>query len=148
MIVIRREGKPPLTLKSGGEPYELLILSACLLWSIAALTGITNIPSNSTKSIPVWGVYAFFAFLGLGSTAALAGVAAERLFARIEGFYLEAGAQCALVGLSLGYSIWAATSTGRPALSFVLLLGVIWGGGGWRIWRITRDLRGPKEPST
>lgn len=145
--MIRREGKPPVTLKSGGEPYEIGMLLACFLWGVAVLTGFNQRPPSSTRDLPMWGVYLFFALLTCGSALALAGVVAERVFARLEGFYVERAAQCALVGLSMGYSVWSLSVLGRAAVGFVLLLAVIWGAGSWRIWRITRDLRPTKEPA-
>lgn len=134
-------------LKSGAEPYEVLMLLACFLWSVSALTGLAIVPSNTTRDLPLWGVYVFFAGLGLGSGLALAGIVAERLFLKLEGFQVERAAQCALVGLSIGYSIWAVSQLGRTAIAFVLLLAVIWGGGAIRIWRITKDLKAALEPA-
>lgn len=134
-------------LKSGAEPYEVLMLLACCLWSVSALVGLAIVPSTTTRDLPLWGVYMFFAGLGLGSGLALSGIAAERVYLKLSGFHVERAAQCALVGLSIGYSIWAVSQLGRASVAFVLLLAVIWGGGAFRIWRITRDLRAAQEPA-
>lgn len=145
--MIRREGKPPVMLKSGAEPYEIGMLLACLLWGAAVMTGLNQRPPSSTRDLPLWGVYLFFALLAAGSALALAGVVAERVFAKLVGFYVERAAQCALVGLSVCYSVWSLSVLGRAAVGFVLLLAVIWGAGAWRIWRITTDLKKTKEPA-
>jgi len=144
--VIRRAGKPPVTLKSGAEPYEIGILLVCLIWGIAALVGLTS--GSSTRELPDWGVHLFFATLATGSALALAGVALERVFLELSGFYLERAGQCALVGLSISYTVWTVSTFGARAISFALFLAVIWVCGAIRIWEITRDLRdAAKEPS-
>lgn len=132
-------------LKSGAEPYQVLMMMACFLWSTAALIGLAKIPSNSTQGLPLWSIYVFFVGLGVGSGLALSGIVAERAYLKLGGFHVERAAQCALVGLSIGYSIWAWSQLGRAAVAFVLLLAVIWGGGAFRIWRITKDLRAVRK---
>lgn len=139
--MIRRAGKPPVTLKSGAEPYEIGILLVCLLWGVFALTGVARLTSNSTRQLPTWGVYLFFSTLAVGSALALGGVIAERVFLKLAGFQVERAGQCALVGLSISYSVWTWTAFGRSSVSFILFLAVIWGAGAFRVWRITRDLR-------
>lgn len=148
MIVIRRQGKPPVTLKSGAEPYEIGILLVCLIWGTVALAGLGRVSSNSTRELPTWGVYLFFGSLAAGSALALAGVVTERVLLKLHGFYLELAGQCALVGLALAYTVWTVTAFGARALSFGLFLAVIWGGGSYRIWRITRDLKNAAKETT
>lgn len=140
MIVIRREGKPPVTLKTGAEPYEIGILLVCLIWGVAALAGLGKVSTNSTRELPTWGTYLFFATLAAGSALTLAGVVTERVFLKLAGFYLERAGQYALVGLSLAYTVWTLAAFAVRATSFALFLAVIWGCGSYRIWRITRDL--------
>ena len=144
MIVIRRQGKPPVTLKSGAEPYQIGILLVCLIWGTVALSGLSRVSSNATRDLPTWGVYLFFAALVVGSGLALVGVLTERVLLKLQGFYLELAGQCALVGLSLAYTVWTVTAFGGRAVSFALFLAVIWGGGSYRIWRISRDLSNAK----
>jgi hypothetical protein len=141
VIVIRREGLPPVTLKSGFEPFQICFLVAFALWGTTAMLALNKVSSETVKPLPQWGIYLFFAGLTGGSALAIAGVVYERRFAMLRGFYVERAGLIALTGLSAGYIVWAAAAFGWQSAGIVYILGAIFSGSLWRIVRITRDLR-------
>lgn len=141
MIVIRREGLPPVTLKSGFEPYQVCFSIAFMLWGGTALSALNKVSGGTVEPLPRWGIYLFFAGLTAGSALSLLGVFYERRFAKLRGFYVERAGLIALSGLSSGYIVWAVAAFGWQAAGIVYILGAIFSGSLWRIVRITRDLR-------
>lgn len=140
MLVIR-EGKPPVEMRTGDEPFEVLILSTFALWGIYGIVSLSRAATATTNTIPAWGAYTFFGFLFGGCLVSLLGIAYQVIWKRFLGFYIERSGLFALLGLSTAYSVWAWAASGAKAGGFILVLAGIGGGAVWRILRIRSDLR-------
>jgi hypothetical protein len=140
MIVIR-DGQEPVEVKTGNEPFQTAILVAFALWGVTSLATLHKVSTNTTRTLPTWGIYLFFIGLTVGSVTALVGVVYQTWLKDLLGFYIERAGLVALAGLCVAYSVWALAASGARAIAFALILTAIGGASLVRIRRIKTDLR-------
>lgn len=132
-----------MEVRSGVEPYQLTLLTICLVWGVLTLVALPQVSGATARTLPTWAVYLFFATLAGGSVTALIGIAYEWFKASLIGVYIERAGLTALMGLGLGYSAWVVSAVGLARAVFALLfLAIIWVGSALRIALITIDLAG------
>lgn len=140
MLVIR-EGKQPVVVRTGDEPFQVCLMGFFLVWGAVSLLALSKISGSSSRIIPAWGVYVFFACLVIGCALTLIGVGIVRFRENLVGLDIERAALIGLVGLLLCYSLWTFAAAGPRAMGFVLIVGGVWTAAIWRVLRITADLR-------
>lgn len=140
MIVIR-EGQEPVEVKTGDEPFQTAILVAFALWGLTSLATLHSVSTSTTRTLPTWGIYLFFAGLAVSSVTALVGIVYQVWRKEFVGFYVERAGLVALTGLCGAYSVWALAASGARAIAFALILTAIGTASLVRIRRIRADLR-------
>lgn len=141
-----RDGHEPVEMRTGNEPFQTAILVAFALWGLVSLATLHSVSTSTTRTLPTWGIYLFFAGLTISCGTALAGVWVYQVWLKeFIGFYIERAGLVALSGLSVAYSVWALTASGARAIAFALVLTAIGGASIVRILRIRGDLRRVKS---
>lgn len=140
MLVIR-DGQEPIELRTGDEPYQVCILIGFSLWGGTSLASFASVGTTTTRTLPLWGVYAFFALMTAGCTAALVGVFYQVVLKKFLGFELERAGQLELIGLCGAYAVWALAASGARAIGFAYIMLAIVAAATWRTVRISKGLR-------
>lgn len=140
MIVIR-DGQEPVEVRTGGEPFQTAILIAFALWGLTSLATLHNVTNPTTRTLPTWGLYLFFAGLTVSSGTTLVGVVWQTWLKEFIGFYIERAGLVALAGLCGAYSVWALAASGARAIAFALILTGIGVASLVRIRQIRTDLK-------
>jgi hypothetical protein len=140
MLVIR-DGKDPVDLRTGDEPYQVCILIGAGLWGCTSLATLGQVTTTTTRTLPLWSVYVFFALMAAGCIVALVGVVYQVFLKKFLGFHLERAGQLELMGLCGAYAVWALAASGARALGFAYIMFAITAAATWRTVRITRGLR-------
>jgi hypothetical protein len=140
MLVIR-EGKPPVLVRTGLEPYQICFLGAMATWGTQSLFTLSSLSTTTTRSIPSAGAYVFFAVLAAGSLMVVTGVFYEVVLKKILGFTIERAGLYVLMGLCSAYAVWAGAASGSRALAFIYFMAAMFLGSAWRALRIRKDLR-------
>lgn len=136
-----RDGQEPVEVRTGGEPFQTAILIAFALWGLTSLATLHNVTNTTTRTLPTWGLYLFFAGLTVSSGITLVGVVWQTWLKEFIGFYIERAGLVALAGLCGAYSVWALAASGARAIAFALILTAIGTASLVRIRRIRTDLR-------
>lgn len=136
-----REGQEPVELRTGNEPFQAAILVAFALWGLTSLATLHRVSTSTTRTLPTWGIYLFFAGLAVSSITALVGIVYQVWRKEFIGFYIERAGLVALAGLCVAYSVWALAASGARAVAFALILTAIGAASLVRIRQIGSDLR-------
>jgi hypothetical protein len=140
MLVIR-DGLNPIELRTGDEPYQVCILIGAGLWGCTSLATLGKVTTTTTRTLPLWSVYVFFALMAAGCVAALVGVAYQVFLKKFLGFHLERAGQLELMSLCAAYAVWALAASGARALGFAYIMLAIAAAAAWRTVRISKGLR-------
>lgn len=140
MLVIR-DGQDPVDLRTGDEPYQVCILIGAGLWGCTSLATLGRVATTTTRTLPLWSVYVFFALMAVGCIGALVGVVYQVFLKKFLGFHLERAGQLELMGLCGAYAVWALAASGARALGFAYIMLAITAAAAWRTARISRGLR-------
>jgi len=102
------------------DPLTVLIPAWCVLVGVVGAVFYSNSPSATTASIPVLGVYIFFAGIAVTGGALLYGM----WLRDVRGLKIKRGANVALGSLLITYSGWAVKALGfeRPFLLVSIFL--------------------------
>lgn len=153
MLVIRKD-HPPLEVRNGFEPFQITLLIGLLMWGGTMLAALAVVQGATAAAFPKWAVYLFFGAMTAGTATTLLGVLLEvtrknraRSVANyLLGWYIERAGLTALIGLSLGYSVWVLSVVDVRGLPFAYLMFPVWCGGAWRCLRIRADIKPVKSP--
>lgn len=130
-----------MSVRTGDEPFEVCLTTFFLAWGSMSLLALNRVSGSSARIIPAWGIYLFFAALVVGCAVTLFGVGEVRFRQDLFGLEIERAGLTLLGGLCIAYSLWTLAAAGSRAASFVLIVGGVWTASGWRIWRISSDLK-------
>lgn len=144
MFVIRRDDVV-VEIRTGFEPFAMTILAACLLWSAITLTALGKVSGATSRAMPDWAVYLFFAGLLTCATVTVTGVVMEKFFSKLYGFYAELAGLTALFFLCAVYAYWVSYIVGSSGANFILFMGAISVASVWRSANIVLGLRRAKK---
>lgn len=130
-----------IEIRTGFEPFAVTILLACLLWSGLTLSALGKVSGATARAMPTAAIYLFFAGMLACTVVTIAGVVMEKFFAKLYGFYVEAGGLFGLFFLCVVYAGWVLLIAGSNGASFILFMAAISTGSVWRVSLIVLGLR-------
>lgn len=144
MFVIRKDNQI-IEIRTGFEPYAICILSTCLVWSGLTLSAFSRVTGATSKALPWWAIYFFFAAMLAGAAVTIVGVVLEKFYQRLYGFYVEAAGTGGLFFLCLIYAFWVWVVIGTSGAGFILFMFGIAVASAWRVTLIALGLRRAKK---
>lgn len=128
-------------IQSGRNPFEVSILSACLLYGLTALFAYNEVSGTAIRAFGPLGGRMFVGLLAVGAALALFGI----ILHSVLGLFYERAGLIVVTGTCAAYGVVAIGQLGPRGIGFALLMAAFAVASGLRLLQIRVGRRRARE---